>query len=161
MLWIERLEKLGRLLLWLVLAGTIAIVPVAYINARRAETALQETIRKEELQRAKAEKAEKEKAEKSERLPLSTVQPALMALDGAKGNLWFTNVSNRSGFLCVVGVATNPSSKQSTESMAACKLVTPYASNIELTVVFAGADLRFICKETTCSLSFKDAPEAK
>jgi hypothetical protein len=161
MLWIERLEKLGRSVLWLVLAATIVIVPIEYIKTRRAETALQDTIRKEELQRVTAEKAEKEKAERPERLPLSTVEPSLMALDGSTGKLWFTNVSNRRGFLCVVGVATNPSSKQSTESIAGCKPVTPYASNMELPVIFAGADLRFICKDATCSLSFKDAPEAK
>lgn len=158
MLWIDRVEKLGRLVLWLVLAAAVLLVPIEYIKQRRAEAGMRELVRKEDLQRAKTEK---EKAEKSDRLPFESFRPALQLLDGSAGRLWFSNVSNRSGVVCVAGIATNPSTKQSTESLPACKLVTPYASNIELTVMFAGGDLRVICKDVTCNIGFKEVADVK
>jgi len=156
--WIDRSEKVGRLILWLVLAAAVLLVPIEYIKQRRVEAALRETVRKEEVQR---EKAEKEKAERSERLPFDSFKPALRLLDNATGRLWFSNVSSRTGVVCVAGVATNPTTRMSTESLPACKVVTPYASNIELAVMFAGGDLRVICKDVTCDLAFKEVGDIK
>ena len=158
MVWIDRCEKVGRFVLWLVLAAAVLLVPIEYIKQQRAESALREAVRKEELLRAKAEK---EKAEKSERLPLESMRPALTLLDGATGRIWFSNVSARSGVVCVAGIATNPTTKQTSESLPACKLITPYASNVELTVMFAGGDLRVICKDVTCGFTFKEVPDVK
>jgi hypothetical protein len=59
----------------------------------------------------------------------------------------------------VAGIATNPNTKETSESLPACKVVTPYASNIELTVMFAGGDLRVLCKDVTCGFSFKEIPD--
>jgi hypothetical protein len=157
-LWIDRSEKVGRLVLWLVLAAAVLLVPVEYIKQRRVEAELRETVRKEEIQRARTEK---ERAERSERLSFDSFKPALRFLDNATGRLWFSNVSNRTGVVCVAGVATNPNTKMSTESLPACKVVTAYASNIELAVMFAGGDLRVICKDVTCDLAFKEVPDVK
>lgn len=158
MIWIDRFEKIARIILWLVVAAAVLLVPIEYIKQQRVESALREAIRKEDLSRARAEK---EKAEKSDRLPLESLRPALRVLDGVTGRLWFSNVSNRTGVVCVAGVATNPNTKQTSESLPACKVVTPYASNIELAVMFAGGDLKVICKDVACDINFKEVPDVK
>jgi hypothetical protein len=90
---------------------------------------------------------------------MSPSGPQLMLLDGSTGRLWFTNVSSRAGVVCVVGIATNPTTKTSTESLPACRSITAYATNVEITVMFAGGDLRSVCQGVSCSLRFEDVPD--
>jgi hypothetical protein len=161
LVWIDRGEKIARLLLWLTLAAATLIVPIEYIKQRRFEAEVRESVRREDGERARREKAaaeaEKAHAEKSIRMSLSG--PELMALDGSTGRLWFTNVSSRAGVVCVVGIATNPTTKASAESLPACKPITAYATNVEIAVMFAGSELRSVCQGVTCSLRFQDVPD--
>ena len=158
MLWIERVEKLGRLVLWLTLAAAVVLVPVEYIKQRRAETQLQETQRLE----AKAiEKELKAKAEKSDRLPLKGMPSVMRSLNvqSASGHVYFTNVSPRSGYVCITGIATNGSTKETTTSMPSCVAVAPYASMVEVKLLFAGSELEAVCKTGGCNLGLEDTPD--
>lgn len=158
--WIEHGEKLARLLLWLALAAAVVIVPIEYVKHHRLEAAARESVRQEGIKRAKEEKAAAEVAkaesEKIKRLPLSSFRPVLTLLDGTIGRLWITNVSERSGVVCVIGIATNPVSRGTSESLPACKAIEPYASNVEISVMFAGGELRPMCRDVTCSLQFEE-----
>lgn len=153
--WTDRLERLGRLALWLSLASAVVLVPIIY-GRMRAEEA-----QKAELARQDAERLAKEGA-KEGRLTLQSMGPVMRALNtlGANGRVWFSNVSDGSGVVCVVGIVTNPTTKATTESLATCKQVSPYASNVELQVEFAGGELEPLCKGVTCSLSLRDVPDA-
>jgi hypothetical protein len=161
LVWIDRGEKIARLLLWLALAAAMLIAPIEYIKQRRFEAEVRESVRREDLERARREKAAAEAAkaqtEKSIRMSPSGAQ--LMLLDGSTGRLWFSNVSSRAGVVCVVGIATNPTTKASTESLPACKAITAYATNVEIAVMFAGGELRSVCQGVNCSLRFEDVPD--
>ena len=160
MLWIDRFEKVGRLVLWLTLASTVVILPLEYIKQKRSESQLQEAARKEALA---LEKELKAKAEKSDRLPLAGMFPLMRALNtaNASGYVWFTNVSPRAGVVCVTGLATNPTTKQVASSLPACISVLPYASGVELKLMFAGGELRDTCKNVDCAFSVTDTPDVK
>jgi hypothetical protein len=164
MLWIDRLEKLGRLLLWLALAATIVLVPIGLAKERRTEA---DTVaRVKDATRASEEKLaalEKSQADKTQRITLASIGTWLSALsvDSATGQMWFTNVSPRAGYVCVVAEATNPTTHATSLSLPGCAEVPAYASGVRITVMFAGRDLSDNCKAGACSLSIKDAAEAK
>jgi hypothetical protein len=155
---VDLLEKLGRLVLWLALASACVLAPITYIRLQREERTLQESERKEVEAREKAEK-ERELAEKHPRLSLKSMgmyMGSLQASD-AQGRFWFTNVSPRSGALCVVGVATNPNSRSISTSLPACEQVGPYSS-VMIKAMFAGSDLNSVCKGVTCEFGAQEAP---
>lgn len=162
MLWIDRIEKVGRLLLWLTLASAVVLVPITYI--KQAQVA--EAARKEEQAFArKASEAAAKAAEdkKPVRLTLASMGAIIRSLDTsrAKGAVWFSNVSARAGFVCVMGVMTNQTTKASTESLPACKSVDAYASTVDIPLMFANGDVDATCRGGTCELSLKEAPESK
>ena len=159
MLWIDRFEKIGRLVLWLTLASTVVIAPIEYIKQKRAEEQMQEAARKEFVA---AERAAKDKAAKSERISLRSMGLIMRALSvpNASGHVWFTNVSSRTGVVCINGTATNPTTKASTDSLGACVPVGPYASQVEMKVMFAGGELAALCPQTvSCALNLNDLPD--
>src|SRR5688500_8037618 len=99
---VDRLEKIGRLVLWLTLAATCVIIPLEYgkrqAAAQREATAAeqaQEALRAqlEELKRAAAEKRE----QGPERITLESIGPFMHVLDEerSRADIWFTNVSPR------------------------------------------------------------------
>jgi hypothetical protein len=59
MVWIDRLEKLGRLFLWLAIASVLVGVPIALAQQRRGEAELREALQKAEAQLAEALKPKK------------------------------------------------------------------------------------------------------
>lgn len=156
---IEKLEHGGRLVLWLSLASAVMLAPIMYIRQRGVESQLAETARQEEL--AKAKEAEKA-AQRSDRLSFASMGPVIRALNAstAVGELWFSNVSPRSGVVCVAGIATNPSSGEKTESLATCKQVPAYATNVEMQVMFAGGVIAPLCKGVTCSFTLREVPDS-
>jgi len=80
----------------------------------------------------------------------------------AEGTLWFTNVSPRSGTVCVIGLAQDPEvSVKTSVSMPACVEVHAYASGVHMPLMFAGSDLTAACPKSNCRLTFKEAPDAK
>lgn len=162
MIWVDRIEKVGRVVLWLTLASAVVLVPITYIKQRSAETQLAEAARKEALSEAKRAKDE-EAARKPARLTLDSMGTAIRALDTgrARANVWFSNVSARSGFVCVTGVVTNPTTSADTESLSTCKSVEAYASNVEIPLMFAGANLEEVCRGGGCKLTLKEADASK
>jgi hypothetical protein len=157
MLWIDRLEKLGRLVLWLVIAMVLVVIQVAYSNHRRAEAELRES-----LQEARAELVEmsKPKAKKPTRLAIASMGTFMSGLNlsNSTGQLWFTNVSPRVGFVCVRGMATNPATQKTSRSLPACQEVGAYASTVHMTVMFAGGELAEVCQKSRCALRIEDEP---
>jgi hypothetical protein len=84
----------------------------------------------------------------------------LVSLGATQGQIVFTNVSSRSGFLCVVGVARNRATGKSTSSIPACKAVSPYDSTVALSMMFAGGEMGTVCPNSSCDLEVRDAPQA-
>jgi len=167
MLWIERVEKIGRLVLWLSLASVCVLIPIEYVRQHKVDTLHDEAVRAAESDAKKAEEklAElvKAEAEKTARLPIATMGEYLTALNtaNATAQVWFTNVSTRTGVVCVHGLATNPTTHKSVESLPACQAVTPYASAVHVVLMFPGGDLSDVCPNSSCVLSVKEAHEPK
>ena len=161
--WVDQVEKLGRLLLWVALGTAVLIVPIEYVSHKREATKAEEEL-KDAVKKAeeKADALEKAK-EKSPRIALASVGTFLSGISYSKaqGSLLFTNVSSRSGVMCVVGVAQNPETKETAESIPACQEVGPYASAVHVSVEFASGDMANTCPKSNCLLTFKEAPEAK
>jgi len=161
--WIDRIEKLGRLVLWLALAAAVVIVPIEYVNHKheesKAEAELKEAVKKAE---AKADELEKAKAP-SPRITLASMGTVLSGISYSKatGSVLFTNVSSRTGVLCIVAVAQNPETKETSESIPACQEVGAYASAVHVSAEFASGELANTCPRANCLLTFKEAPEAK
>jgi hypothetical protein len=158
---IERLEKVARSLLWLALTATTVAVPIELAKQRRAEADAQRRIT--DATRASEQKlalVEKSSADKNARLTLASIGNSLTTLntENASGQLWFTNVSARVGYVCVVGEVTNATTHALTTSLPACAQVSAYSSAVHLTVMFAASDLSAACKGGPCSLQMKDAP---
>jgi hypothetical protein len=164
---VDRLEKIGRLVLWLTLAATCVIIPLEY--GKRQAAAQREVSAAEKAQQAlKAQLEELQEAaaadsdEGPERITLESVGPAMRRLDEdrAQALIWFTNVSARAGIICIVGKAANPSAARSAVSLPACRALAPYESNVNMTVQFAGSDLASACKGGDCQVGFVDAKDS-
>jgi hypothetical protein len=145
---IDRLEKVGRLILWLVISAVLvigfAVVPLQLVRLSSAEASLREDL---EQARAKLDETLEEMEQpKSTRLPLASMGPYISGLNhrDAAGKVWFTNVSPRSGVVCLQGVATNDETGERSTSLSSCSQVDPYAS-VSMQVMFAGGDLQSVC----------------
>ena len=154
-MWIDRLEKLGRLLLWLSLVLVLLGVPISYARQHRTESELRESLRK-----AEEKLAEALKPKKPEKLSIASMQ-AIRSFDqqAARGEVFFTNVSSRSGMLCIVGEARNPNTKEQSPSLAVCHEVQPYESVVHLNLMFAGGSLAQVCGKDRCDMHIEDVPE--
>src|SRR4051812_27675381 len=132
---IDRLEKIGRLILWLCLAGCTVAVPVGlHIQTRQAADLAERT--RLDVERATAQ-AEKVKNAAPVRLTLESMGLVMRAADNSHtGFVWFTNVSPRSGVVCIQGTATNSRTKESAHSLPACQEVGPYASAMSMKLMF-------------------------
>jgi hypothetical protein len=162
---IDRIEKIARLLLWLALSSAVVILPIAYIGHKaeetKAEVALAEQKGAVKKAEEKLEEIDKAKKNKSNRIALASVGTFLSGISYTKadGSLMFTNVSARTGVMCIVGIAQNPETNEKAESIPACVEVTPYASAVHTTVEFAGNDLTNACPKSNCRLTFREATE--
>jgi len=161
---IARAEKFGRLLLWIALAVTIVLVPIGLAKERKTEAdtlaRIKEATRATEL---KFEALEKSVSDKNLRIPFESIGNGLTSLsvENATGQLWFTNVSPRSGHVCVVGEATNVSTHAVTVSLPACAEVVAYASAVRISLPFPAQQLADNCKTGGCGLHVKDAGASK
>jgi hypothetical protein len=98
------------------------------------------------------------------RLKLDSLRPVMSGLVAAQsiGKLWFTNVSPRSGVVCVQGTAVNEKTKRSARSLPACTKVEPYASAVAMELMFAGQELAPVCPDqSACRLVIDEAPEPR
>lgn len=152
------LERAGRLILWLTLAAVCITIPIGMFGRDKAAAeALAQEKAAAEAKQKKADALAAEEAKKPERLLLSSMGGIIRGLDRNVGSVWFTNASARAGVVCVDGVATHVNG-QTTESLTACQVVEPYASNVKIALMFAGGDIRKVCPNDDCTLSVKDAP---
>ena len=157
MAWFDRVEKVARSALWLAIASACVIVPLAYVKHRRAEASLREELRVAAERLAEANKEKPPKA--APVLHLASMGRTLAVLSKGEGHVLFTNASPRAGVLCVVGVATNPTTQAAITSLAACHDVGAYASAVHMTVLFSGHEMDETCAKAACTLTFKDAPQ--
>jgi hypothetical protein len=157
---IDRLEKTGRLVLWFTLAAACMLVVLGYAKQQESLMSAAASLHAAEQHRTEAKQKEEERG--PTRLTIKSMGSAFSSFneDRATGEVWFTNVSPRSGVVCVVGVATNPNTQQSQHSLASCEAVTPYAT-VKMKVMFAGGDLDTVCKGAKCAFQILDEPNAK
>ena len=154
---VDRLEKLGRLILWLSLAVFAVMVPIA-LRAQERQTAMVAERVHADAERVRLD-AEKEKAASLARLPIESMGAAFSGLDGRSASVWFSNVSTRAGFVCLHAKATNPNTKAVVTSLPTCQEIHPYASNVNVKMMFAGGDFDPVCgKDVHCALSVNDVP---
>lgn len=158
---IDQFEKGGRLLLWVVMAATVALVPLGAFNLAKNSARTAEQVRLDAAAQAakdKAERVAKEAANKPQRLAIDSVGEVLHLLDGSIGTIWFSNATPREGVVCVEGTAS--AGEKSTTSLATCKAVEPYETNVKMSVMFAGASISKLCPGGSCAFSVKDvAPQ--
>ncbi len=156
---IDMLEKGGRFVLWVAIAIFFAVVPVSlYARDKQAVKDAEEARAERAREKADLAKQKAEDAKKPVRLTLASMGPGMRALVGSEGLLWFTNATPREGVVCVYGVASTTNG-QSVESLPSCAHVEPYESNLKVSMMFAGGDLRAICPTpSSCDLSVKDLP---
>jgi hypothetical protein len=162
---IDRLEKVGRLILWLVISAVLvigfAVVPLQLVRLSSAEASLRDDLEKA---RAKFDETLAEmKRPKVERLPLKGMGAYITGLNHreAVGKVWFTNVSPRSGFVCLEGVATNDETGERSTSLPSCTQVEPYAT-VSIQTMFAGGDLQSVCpRGGGCSFSVAEVDDVQ
>jgi hypothetical protein len=157
--WSDQVERLGRTILWLTLASVFVLVPLTVINMQSEAERLKDAASKAEEKLAEALKT---KDDGPARLTLESMGPIMRGLlvSSAEGRVWFTNVSNRTGVVCISGTATNPDTNETAESLPACQQVGAYTS-VALKVDFAGPELAQVCKGVTCRFAPKDVPDRK
>jgi hypothetical protein len=159
---VDRLEKIGRFALWVALAALCVLMPIGMHRQHKETTRLVDQAR-EELAKEKKQAADKEKDKENEkkpkRLSIKTMGPFLSGMDGATGHVWFTNASARSGVVCLQGSASRQGTDGVATAIPACELVGPYVTNVKMSLLFAGGEVRAICPNGDCTLSVKDAPE--
>jgi hypothetical protein len=164
--WIDRIEKIGRVILWLSIASACVIAPIEYVRLHKTEVELREAARQADEELKAAEKAEKA-AHEPHRLAFASMRAHFMSAlvpsaPGEQGKVWFTNVSPRTGIVCVYGVATSHTTKRESTSLPTCTSIAAYAAPVHLSLMFAGGDLLDVCpKQGDCDLTIEDAPEAK
>lgn len=153
----DKLEKAGRLLLWVTLSTAVilGIVGVAAWSREAKAVQLELAGAKEELRKALEPKA-------PARYPLKGIGPAhtWFNVEDGKGALIFTNVSPTGGHLCIEGVAKHPNG-QTVSSLPSCALVSAYSS-AKVDVAFLYRDLTVLCGKTNdgnCHLSFVEASD--
>jgi hypothetical protein len=160
---LDSVEKVARLVLWLAISSACLIAPITYLRLEGAAAEMKEAAKKADAEEAatKAQVERDELSDKKRRFPLASMGTFLTSLTASQGQIVFTNVSPRSGMLCVYGVARNRTSGKSTASLPACKAITPYESTASLSMLFAGGEMVEICPNSSCDLDVKDAPEAQ
>ncbi len=166
---IDRAEKLGRVVLWFSLAVLMCVGSAGLILQRAAEARAFEfaqasavEAKREAAEAAAAREVERAEASSVRRLSLGSMGATMFALSvsTAEGRLWFSNVSDRSGIVCVSGVAHHTDTGNKTHSLPTCTEVGAYTSNVKLTVHFAGGELGDVCKGGSgCKIRFEDEPD--
>jgi hypothetical protein len=158
--WIDRLEKIGRLVLWLALSSACVLAPITYVRLTSALAEQQRADAKEREEMAARKEAEALAEKKAGRLTLASMGEYLTAFDPvrAKGDVWFTNTTPQRGVVCVTGEAMNATAGTASNSLAACVEVAPYSSP-EIALMFAGGELKNVCPAPgACRLKVKDVP---
>ena len=162
---LDRIEKVGRVVLWFAIASACVVLPIEYVlhkNALKREETKAEAELQTAVKRAEAKADELEKRNKSRRLTLASMGPYISGIhySTAQGDLWFTNVSHRTGIVCVYGEAQDPETQKTSESIAACHEVGAYAA-VHMSLMFAGGDLSSACPKSNCRVKLKEAAEVK
>jgi hypothetical protein len=158
---IDRIEKIGRFILWLSIASAWVILPIAYFGQKRAETKAEAELQ-DAVKKAETKVEELEKGSKPKRIALASIGPYLAGLNysTAQGNLWLSNVSAHGGIICVVAMAQDPDvSIKIAESLPACQEVASYASAVHISLMFGGGDLATACPKSNCRITFKEVVE--
>jgi hypothetical protein len=79
-----------------------------------------------------------------------------LVYSSAEGAMTFTNTTAKSGYLCLKGVATHAKTGATSESIAACREIKPFDSNVSMAFKFAG-DLYKACpQEGDCQFTTRD-----
>lgn len=153
---IDGVEKLGRLVLWLALSSVCVLIPFGAIEQHRDEEKRRKLAQAQEEKVAAALETAKTDLVPA-RLSFKSMGPSMRALSTAKaeGRLWFTNISSRSGVVCVQGIATNTKTSGTAKSLPSCEKVDQYTT-VNMTVMFADGQLHELCKDNNCEIGFDE-----
>jgi hypothetical protein len=150
--WSDKIEKLARALLWIVLAGVLISVPITIVII---PLKLYEKFR---VEKSKVQEISKENIG-PQAFMLKELDTYRYGLDyvNAEVGLSFTNTSPKKGYLCVTGEASNNTDKKSTKSLPACIDVGPYETKY-LKLPLRKWELSAICPtEQVCTSSITEA----
>lgn len=159
---IGQAERLARTVLWLVLASVLVVafvvVPLAMLKRNDELAAARSELA------ASAEKLQAALDAKPEQLSLQTMGTAFRSIsfDDFTAHAFFTNVSPRDGYACLVATL-RASSGQEVTSLPGCSKVEPF-SRVEVAMLFPGATIVGLCPNgaESCSLvSVSDAAGPK
>lgn len=157
---VDRLEKVGRFVLWLSISSVFVTVPLVY--ARQEETVRRAAAAAQAAEQKLADVVAKAAEDaKPARLELKTMGRVFRALAQSEGLVAFTNVSGRAGFVCVEGIATNRDTQDASVSLASCAKVEPYQSHVQMKLMFARSELAQACKGDACDLTIRDVPDVE
>lgn len=148
---IDRLEKLGRLVLWLSLAATCIAALVTYVSVVRRASEVAAKL--EQTQKDLDEAMKPKPPDPIPRLTLESMGASMHSLNtrNATGRVYFSNVSARKGVVCAIATVASPTGGRTT-SLPSCIEVMPYASGLQIEVPFAGRDLEAVCKAGDCEI---------
>ncbi len=154
---IDKLEKAGRFVLWLTLTAAVVLGIVGAKRWSEETKTVQAELAasKDELRKALEPKG-------PERLPPAGMGPyhSWLSTVSAVGHGMFTNVSPRSGHICLQGVLQHPDGQRVVTSLPACAVVNPYAS-FKIEAPFLMSQIEELCGKDNragCRVSFIDAP---
>ncbi len=162
---LEPAERVARVVLWLSISSACVVAPVFYIRNRQSDDERRkEAAREEEQEKKRAAEREERRAHESQRIPIASLGVYMSSLNpfvgGEQGKVWVANVSARSGYLCVVGTATNRGTRRTSSSLASCEKLGAYATGVRVGLTFAGGELGEVCpKAGECELVVRDAVE--
>lgn len=144
----EKVERIARTALWITLALVFVAIPIGVAKSQSNESAARAEA-KAELKKAEDKIAELTKPKDPELFPAKDMGMFLSGLrySAAEGLITFTNATPKGGMLCLKGVAKNVKSGAVSESIATCKEIKPYDSNVRLVFSFASGDLHKVCAQ--------------
>lgn len=144
----EKVERIARTALWITLALVFIAIPIGVAKSQSGESAVRAEM-KAELKKAEYKIAELTKPKEPELFPVSALGMHLTGLrySVAEGEILFTNTTAKAGMLCLKGIAKNLKSEATSESIATCREVKPYDSNVRMVFSFGGGDLHKVCPQ--------------
>ena len=153
----EKIERVSRTILWFVLALVFIAIPIgAYriqsgINS--ATAGMQSALKKADDKIAELSKGPEKFTDLSifQDVNEKNQSHLLFLPQSAKGAIWFTNTTNKSGYLCLKATAQNKKTNESEVSVPTCKDIKPFDSYTQIEFKFTGGVARICPQSSDCT----------
>jgi hypothetical protein len=155
----EKVERISRTVLWFTLALVFIAIPIGAFRIQSGVNSVTSEMRSA-LKKADDKIAELSKAPEKF-TDLSAFQETneknqqhLMFLpQSAKGVIWFTNTTNKSGYLCLKGAAQNNKTNEFEASVPICKEIKPFDSYVQMEFKFTGGVIKMCPQSSDCTFT--------